>query len=102
MTYKSILTMGASGLIFSGAMLTTALADDYDTARVRYDSQAEQTRQLNNEALERAQAQNDDDSAQPDDDSDGPAIVPTDDRDPQDDDDDDDAPNAHSDEISKN
>src|SRR6185503_12565096 len=99
MTSRSILMMGASALILSGAAFTTALADDYDTTRVRYDSQAQQTRDLNNESLERAQAQDDSDAQPDDDDSDGPAVIPTDDRDPQDDQDDD-SPNSSNDEIS--
>jgi len=100
MTCKSILMTGVSALILSGAAFTTALADDYDTTRVRYDSQAEQTRDLNNASLENAQAQNEGDDAQPDD-SDGSAVAPTDDADAQDDEDDD-APNSSNDEISKN
>jgi len=83
------LMMGASALIFSGAAFTTALADDNDATPVRYDSQAEQTRELNNESLEQAQAQNSGDAAQSDD-EDGPAVVPTDDGDPMDDESDDD------------
>lgn len=89
MTSKSILLAGASALIFSGAAFTTALADDYDGTRVRYDSQAEETRALNNAALEQAREQRDGDASQ-DDEDDGPAVVPTDDRDAQDDQDDDD------------
>ena|SRR6185295_6975261 len=101
MTSKSILMIGASALIFSGALVTTALADDTDATPVRYDSQAEQTRELNNESLAQAQAQNNGDAAQPDD-EDGPAVVPTDDGDPMDDEGDDNAPVSGTDGMSKN
>ena|SRR6185436_10490576 len=89
MTRKSILMTSASALIFSSALVTAALADDYDATPVRYDSQAEQTRELNNQALARAQAENNGDATQGDDDDDQ-AVVPTDDDDSLDDDDDDD------------
>ena len=85
MTRKSILMMGASALIFSGAAFTTALADD--ATPVRYDSQAAETRDLNNDALEQAQAQNTGDSTQSDDD-DGPIVGTNDDGDALDDEDD--------------
>jgi hypothetical protein len=92
MTRKSILLASATALMFSGALFGTALADDYGATPVRYDDQADQTRALNNAALEDAQAQHDDNAQPGDDFDDRTAVVPTDDRDPQDDQDDDDAP----------
>jgi hypothetical protein len=89
MTSKSILMAGASALIFSSAAFTTALAGNDAVTQVRYDSQAEQTRDLNNQSLARAQAQSAGDAEDQDDDGDdNAAVVPTDDRDPQDDQDD--------------
>ena len=89
MTSKSFFMAGASVLVFAAALTATAFADDSDSTRVRYDSQAGQTRDLNNASLERARAENDGSYASGDDDDDGPSVVPSDDRDPQDDDDDD-------------
>jgi hypothetical protein len=93
MTSKSFFMAGASALVFAGALTATAFADDSDGTRVRYDSQAGQTRDLNNASLERARAENDGSYASDGNDDDGPSVVPTDDRDPQDDDDDDDDDN---------
>ena len=92
MTSKSFFMAGASVLVFAAALTATAFADDSDSTRVRYDSQAGQTRDLNNASLERARAENDGSDAG-DDDDDGPSVVPSDDRDPQDDDDDNDDDN---------
>ena len=90
MTNKSFFMAGASVLVFTSAMAGAAFADDSDSTRVRYDSQAGQTRDLNNASLERARAENDGGYASDDNDDDGPNVMPTDDRDPQGDDDDDD------------
>ena len=83
----------------SRAASLTALAGDYDNGGApRYDSQADQTRALNNESLRRAQEEdgprasrsNDNDD---DDNIDGAAVVPTGNPDAQNDaDDNDDVP----------
>jgi hypothetical protein len=90
MTSRSFFMAGASVLVLAGALASTAFADDSDGTRVRYDSQAGQTRDLNNASLERARAENDGGYTSDGNDDDGPSVVPTDDRDPQGDDDDDD------------
>jgi hypothetical protein len=87
MTSKSILLTGASALIFSSVAFTTALAENDPVTQVRYDSQAGQTRDLNNESLARAQEQSAGDAEEQGDDENA-AVVPTDDRDLQDDQDD--------------
>ena len=104
MTYKLLLLSGIATAALAGATLTAA-ADDYDHGNTpRYDSQAEQTRALNNQALRHAQEQrenslsgrgDDGDDADDNDDDDNAAVMPggADDGDDADDDDDDAGPN---------
>jgi hypothetical protein len=98
MTNKSKLLIGVAVAALSGAAATTAFADDYNAGRgLRYDDQAEQTRDLNREALEQAREQNDTNAQRTDDgddDDDDAALAPVDNRDSTDDDDDDDDDDA--------
>src|SRR6185503_21254638 len=70
MTSKSKLMIGIALAAISGMAFTTAFANDYAATPVRYDDQAEQTRQLNQAALEHARDQNDTNSQQSNDDAD--------------------------------